>query len=177
MQLNSARQAWRPVVGFESTHMVSDLGVVMTLDQVVVDSLGRSRPVKGRILKPTRKSNGYYHLTLNAEGQQKTVHVHRIVLEAFSGPCPEGMEALHRNGDQGDNRLENLRWDFHVENCADRSRHGRCQHKLSFEQVKEIKALIGTIRQVDIAERFGVSQPVISAIKLGRIWYTDREAA
>lgn len=177
MQLSSARKAWLPVLGFEDTHRVSDQGDVITLDRVVVDIRGNKKSAKGKILKPTRKSNGYFHLTLNANGQQKTMHVHRIVLEAFSGLCPDGMEALHRNGDKSDNRLENLSWDSHVENCADRSRHSRCQHKLTFEQVKEIKSLLGTMRQVDIAERFGVSQAVISAIKLGRIWYTDREAA
>ena len=50
--------------------------------------------------------------------------VHRLVLEAFVGPRPEGMVARHLNGDPGDNRLENLAWGTQSENNYDKVRHG-----------------------------------------------------
>lgn len=45
-------------------------------------------------------------------------------MEAFVGPCPEGMEVCHNNGDCTDNRLENLRYDTKSANMLDRVRHG-----------------------------------------------------
>jgi hypothetical protein len=50
--------------------------------------------------------------------------VHQLVLEAFVGPRPRGMESCHNNGNQTDNRLVNLRWDTKSENNLDRVRHG-----------------------------------------------------
>lgn len=42
--------------------------------------------------------------------------IHQIVLEAFCGPCPDGMEVLHGNGIRTDNRLSNLRYGTRSEN-------------------------------------------------------------
>lgn len=36
--------------------------------------------------------------------------VHRLVLEAFIGECPEGMECDHKDRNRSNNRLENLHW-------------------------------------------------------------------
>lgn len=49
---------------------------------------------------------------------------HRLVLQAFRGPCPEGQECLHIDGDPGNNRLSNLRWGTPKENGEDMVRHG-----------------------------------------------------
>ena len=38
----------------------------------------------------------------------RTIAVHRLVWEARHGPIPEGMVIHHINGDQQDNRIENL---------------------------------------------------------------------
>lgn len=42
-------------------------------------------------------------------GNQKHF-VHRLVLEAFVGECPEGMECDHIDRNRSNNRLENLHW-------------------------------------------------------------------
>lgn len=52
-------------------------------------------------------------------------YVHRLVLEAFVGPCPPGMLCCHNDGDSANNRLGNLRWDTPAANAADTLRHGR----------------------------------------------------
>jgi hypothetical protein len=51
-------------------------------------------------------------------------YVHRLVLEAFIGPCPHGMEACHWDGRPENNQLSNLRWDTDLANQADSARHG-----------------------------------------------------
>jgi hypothetical protein len=53
--------------------------------------------------------------------------VHRIVLEAFVGMCPEGMEARHLDGDRQNNHVSNLVWDVYVVNVSDRRAHGTDQ--------------------------------------------------
>lgn len=49
----------------------------------------------------------------------------RLVLEVFIGPCPEGMEARHLDGDIKNNRLDNLKWGTRKQNAKDKVRHGR----------------------------------------------------
>ena len=47
-------------------------------------------------------------MALYNETGPHTVLVHRIVALAFLGPRPEGLEVSHLNGDDRDNRIENL---------------------------------------------------------------------
>ena len=62
---------------------------------------------------PKRKcSSGNYY----REFTQKRISVHRAVLLAWVGPCPEGCEADHLNGNNTDNRLCNLQWVTKSEN-------------------------------------------------------------
>lgn len=70
-------------------------------------------------------TGGYKAIHVYVPGQPRlTAFVHRMVLLAFVGPCPRGMEACHNNGQPGDNRVENLRWDTRSNNLYDRIRHG-----------------------------------------------------
>lgn len=54
----------------------------------------------------------------------KRYYIHRLVLLAFVGPCPPGMECCHIDGNPINNRLSNLRWGTRRENMEDRVRHG-----------------------------------------------------
>lgn len=71
----------------------------------------------------------YVNLTPPEGGRYKTFRVHRLVLEAFVGPCPEGMECRHLNGVRNDNRLANLAWGTKEENYADCRAHGSYSNK------------------------------------------------
>lgn len=113
-------EVWKPVCGYEGKYEVSDHGQVRSLDRL--DTAGR--PVRGRIMKASTGSSGYKQVDLSGTGGAATKHVHRLVLEAFVGACPDGMEACHGDGGAVDNRLANLRWDSRSENMIDRTRHG-----------------------------------------------------
>lgn len=78
----------------------------------------------GRFLRPCILPTGYYKVALRRSGETYGRTVHRLVCEAFHGPCPEGMECCHANGDRMDNRPSNLRWDTRKANHADALRHG-----------------------------------------------------
>ena len=119
---------WRSVVGYEGVYEVSDQGHIRSLDRHI-EQVGRSgklyqRFMRGHSMTLTVGSHGYPHVNLRRAGTSNLSLVHRLVLEAFIGPCPEGMEACHANDIKADNRLANLRWDSSEANKRDMLRNG-----------------------------------------------------
>jgi hypothetical protein len=73
-----------------------------------------------RLVPSRRHKKGYRRVTLHRDGKRYHPLVHRLVLEAFVGPCPKGMEVCHYpDTDKANNRLGNIRWDTHAENMRD----------------------------------------------------------
>lgn len=90
-----------------------------------VSSLGRVFSHRSRvIMKPYRKGR-YLILVLTVKGKRKEVRLHRIMLETFVGPRPEGKVTRHLDGDVYNNVLKNLCYGTQKENAADTIRHGR----------------------------------------------------
>lgn len=117
-------ETWLPVVGFEGRYEVSDLGRVRSLDRKVLNN-GTPVVIKGVVLRPSADSKGRLQVRPMREGRGALTFVHRIVLEAFVGPCPEGMVCCHWDDDPTNNALANLRWDTQSENMRDQARNGR----------------------------------------------------
>ena len=120
-------EKWLPVVGHEGRYEVSDHGRVRSLDRMVPH--GRSsgmRRHRGRVLKLGRKPAGYPTASIPVDGsrQVKVMYVHRLVLEAFVGPCPEGNVARHLDDDKSNNHLSNLVWGTESQNAYDKVRNG-----------------------------------------------------
>ncbi len=66
-----------------------------------------------------------YASTTLQERQKTVEYIHRLVLEAFIGPCPEGMECRHfPDRNPANNNLSNLHWGTVSENALDRAIHG-----------------------------------------------------
>lgn len=113
-------EEWRPVVGYEGYYSVSSLGRVRR--EFACHGARVGRILTARAANET----GYFVVALMVKRRQRTIAVHRLVLEAFVSPCPPGMEACHfPDPDKGNNALSNLRWDTRSANYADRVRHGR----------------------------------------------------
>lgn len=51
----------------------------------------------------------------------KNYRIHRLVVEAFIGPIPEGFEVDHIDRDRSNNDVTNLRIVTHSENCRNRA--------------------------------------------------------
>jgi hypothetical protein len=85
-----------------------------------VSDQGRVTGIRTPILRPHRDSNGYSRVFIGS------VHtgVHQLVLAAFVGPCPDGMEVRHLNGSRSDNRLSNLSYGTVRQNRLDQQIHG-----------------------------------------------------
>ena len=120
----SDMEVWKPVPGYEGFYSVSDLGRVRSDKRTIVDKNGHGRKMPEIILTPEKKSSGHLTVCLCKNHDQTKRYVHRIVLEAFIGEAPAGMQACHWNDDKEDNRLENLRWGTPNENMFDRVRNG-----------------------------------------------------
>lgn len=108
-------ERWLPVPEYEGLYEVSDLGRVR--------SVGVRRGKSGKVLTPHTGKHDV-KVCLSCRGQRRTYRMHTLVLVAFVGPRPPGLEACHLDGDCTNNRLSNLRWDTHLANEQDKSRHG-----------------------------------------------------
>lgn len=113
-------ETWRPVLGYEGSYEVSDLGRVRSLDRMS----SHGRRLRGRVLTALQGSGGYLQVGLHRDGEQRSALVHRLVLTSFIGPAPDGCETLHGDGDRSNNALANLKWGTRTENAQDRLRHG-----------------------------------------------------
>ena len=169
---------WKDVVGFEGIYQVSDHGRVKSLCRMVRSKGGAMRLSRGKILSQGIDSGGYMNVTPYSKGIGKTAKVHSLVLEAFAGPCPLGMECCHRNSVRHDNRFANLRWGTRSSNMLDKELVGTApigdsnpKAKLSNVSVLEICSRLSTGEsQMKIADDFGVSEVTISHIACGRTW-------
>ena len=114
-------EMWRPVVGFEGYYEVSNYGGVRGLPRI--DGMGRA--LKGGRMALSVGYCGRLQIKLMINGIAFRKRVHRLVLEAFVGPCPEGLVCCHNDGDHTNNHVSNLRWDTLKSNAQDTIAHGR----------------------------------------------------
>lgn len=105
------QEVWKEVPGYPG-YQVSDFGNVK--------SFKHTNP---KILKPGVWNNRKSVVLSHKNGKTNNM-VYRLVLSAFVGECPEGMEACHYDGNSMNDRLDNLRWDTPQNNCRDKNRHG-----------------------------------------------------
>lgn len=171
-------EEWRPVRGYLG-YEVSSYGRVRSW---------RSRNGRGIAAMPHELAatpfvdKPYLRVTLYKDGKPKLFRIHRLVLEAFVGSCPAGLEGCHRDGDPSNNMLANLRWGSKESNAQDRIDHGRQARGessgmgiLTNEQVTEIKkrVLSGKWSRGDgrkYAEKFDVCDSTISSVLNNHTW-------
>ena len=112
-------ETWEAVLGYEGLKEVSTDGRVKSAPR---------RGTRGGILKLSVRRDGYAQVNLYRDGVERTPRVHRLVMEAFAGPCPPGLETRHLDGDRLNNTVDNLRYGTHAENVQDSIRHGTNAH-------------------------------------------------
>lgn len=119
--MNTQNEIWKPIPGYEGQYEVSDQGRVRSLDRTITNSKGVTSRLTGRTLRSSPTKAGYPIVQI----PPKKRYVHRLVLEAFIGSCPQGMECRHLDGNPSNNRLDNLVWGTHSENNRDIVTHGK----------------------------------------------------
>ena len=156
-------EIWKPVVGYEGLYEVSDAG-----------RLRNAKTQKIKIYTRNKTENRPF-VGLWRNNKIKIFKPHTLVLTAFAGPRPQGMECCHNNGDPFDNKLENLRWDTPRNNQLDRIKHGTSNRgeRCAVAKLTEAhaRAIIADTRiHREIAAEYGVRENTISRIKSGKRW-------
>lgn len=122
----------------------------------------------------------YLRFAVQANDKKRSLYVHVVVMRAFIGPPPPGMEVRHIDGDVGNNRLDNLKYGTPTQNAADKLIHGTDQRGeksartwLKTKDVLEIRrrAAAGE-KKKEIASDYGLSWTgVYHIINRKRWWY------
>ncbi len=124
-----------------------------------------------------KDKDGYLKAIICANGKRRHVRINRLVLETFVGDG-KGKMAAHENGNNTDNRLDNLRWDHQAGNIADKKTHGTHQEGekhggrvLDAAKVRSIRDRRASGESLDsIATDFGIAVSTVSAIVTRRLW-------
>jgi hypothetical protein len=85
------------------------------------------------------------------DGRHRFRYIHRLVAEAWLGPCPRGKVCVHLDG-KHDNRVENLAY--------------RKSHSLSDAVVRHIRRQ--NLSYKECHKRYGLAKNTIARIKQGR---------
>jgi hypothetical protein len=149
---------WRDIDGFDGRYQVSNTGLV------------RSFGKDGWKAKTPSMQSGYRVANLSLNGRNIRRMVHQLVARAFIGPPPAGKDTVnHIDGDKLNNTPANLEWCTRAENMVHAWRTGLCKpQKLTEADVLEILTCGGL--DTPTAERFGVSQVLVTKIRAGKIW-------
>lgn len=156
-----------------------DWAVVPSQKKYSVSSNGLVRfDAKSNIRTPQLSATGYAFITFASGPAGKPVFwpVHKLVMEAFAGPKPDGAQICHADGNRLNNRLSNLRYGTAKDNAADRDWHGMTRRGVTNGNAKlrdqafidEIRSRYarGGVTQYELADEFGVSQAQINNIIL-----------
>lgn len=167
-------EIWTPVVGFKDYE---------------ISSFGRLRSITTRKGARARINNGIVNgwiqrithsyarrlYALRKDGKTYVKKAHQLVLEAFVGPCPQGYETRHVNGNSLDNCVTNLQYGTHKDNIHDSIKHGTHSKPpiiyahLSLEQrqaIRKAQAYYGV--NADLARKYHVAATTIKRIRIGR---------
>ncbi len=172
---------YRLVKGFPGYRVGTD-GSVWTRHQVGCrGGIGN----EWRRLQPWTSAAGYKMVALKDPKDSRAgslcfrkKYIHRLLLEAFVGPRPPGMQCCHWDGNPANNDLTNLRWDTTRGNSADGIRLGRSTRgsrhpgaKLTEADIPEIRKLRRSgVSPFKIAAQFGVCYGTIRHVVIGKYW-------
>jgi len=127
---------------------------VVDWEKYEVSDLGRvRRKGSNSFLKPIVTAQGYLAVNLSDKPRRARININVLVLQAHLYRRPNGMLALHRDGNKQNNNLSNLYWGTKSDNTVDSVKHGShnnarkltCPegHRLSGENLVPARAKLG----------------------------------
>lgn len=181
------KEKWLNVFGYEGLYKVSNTGRVKSITRKRPYKNQPARYLQGRFLKLNKSKKGYTYVNLNKNGKGRTFLVHYLVLAAFRGPRPKGMQARHFPiRTKTNNNITNLQWGTSKENQKDRETHGTANHQIQrklcrgqnnhFAKLKDKdipiirKYIQEQIPLAIIATTYHISRDAIKLIKRNKTW-------
>lgn len=157
----------KPIDGYSDQYFAHPDGYIYSRERVLPDG----RRIRGRVLKPSTRPDGYSVVTLYKEGEKKQWLLHRLIASCFLAGYSDDLTVNHKNLVKGDNRASNLEMMTTQEN----TRHARDNGHFSRANVRS-KKTVDEIKQrlksgeaqKDIAESLGVSAACVCRINKGK---------
>lgn len=167
-------EIWKAVPGFEGSYEVSNMGRVRSLDRHVLDTMGRARIIRGRVLKGSLIEGRYRMIQLYRDAAYEARYVHDMVADAFVGPKPPGARTRHLDDNPSNNLPVNLKYGTQRENMDDAIRndcfsYGEQHHNCVYPEamIAELKAAKGYLTSPKAERKFGISARYIREIWAG----------
>jgi hypothetical protein len=128
--------------------------------------------------KPRTNGRGYLRIKVSVNNAQWDEYVHRMVCAAYHGPCPDGFECRHLDGNRQHNSPSNLEWADKATNERDKIIHGTIlsgerngQAELTDAIVIEARRRAAAGERIDhIAASFGVNRLTLGQAIAGKRW-------
>lgn len=159
-------ERWRPIAGYEDVYEVSDLGRVRSLERLVtVNWPGRKPYTRGYPTRIMKLNTGRDHVRvgLHRDDIEDQRPVGALVLEAFVGKCPAGLQVMTRDGDFRNVALANLRYATYseiIQGMRDRGTLpvGEAHYtvRLCDDDVRAIRSNPDGLSRQALASRFGI---------------------
>lgn len=156
-------EEWRPIPRWPN-HEASSLGRIRRSP--------KAHLMPGHVLRQYGQYTGYLAV-------QTIATVHTLVAEAFLGVAPSSQVANHKDGNKSNNRIDNLEWVTRSQNNHHAFEIGLRERGENHDLAKLTDAQVMEIRQSyqgrwgeqsRIAEKFGVTQGLVSQILRGQVW-------
>ena len=131
------------------------------------------------LLRPWIGRGGYLKVCLSNGSKRRWTYVHRLVCECYHEQIAGKIEVNHKDGNKFNNNIDNLEWVTRAENNIHAFREGlkagvrgekNVGHKLTENQVLEIRKLRGIKTQREIEVIYGVSHSHVSKIQRNENW-------
>ena len=110
-------EIYKDIKDLEGKYQVSNFGNIL--------SLNYHRSGKSRLLKPRKDKDGYLRVCLYKGKKYKNFYIHRLVAETFIPNSENLTEINHIDEDKTNNRVDNLEWKSHKDNCNHGTRNER----------------------------------------------------
>ena len=160
---NRTPEIWKVVEhfkGLEGLYEVSTHGRIRNL---------KTNRILGGTTKKSGTAQGYQRYTVTlACGTIKYIEGHRIVGPEFI-PNPEKKQTIdHADGDRANNRVENLRWATHKEQCANRDERFRRSLTMTEARKLRVEWADGKYRSKSQAAReYGINRSTVVRVLNG----------
>lgn len=173
---NTIPDGFRVIPGYPR-YAINEHGTVLSI--CPRNGRGKDRPWKNASqMTFIPDKDGYHCINLYRDGRLQQIRVHALVLTVFVGPCPDGLQCRHLDGNKTNNCVSNLSWGTPLENGYDKILHGtsnlgekNTKAKLTEKDVLEIRERASKGEtQTAIAKDFPMTIKGISLIVNRRTW-------
>ena len=91
------KEIWEDIYGYKNLYKINNKGEIYSY-------------ISKKIVKSSKKSNGYLFIHLYNKGTNKCKYIHRLVAEAFIPNPNNYLEVNHKDGNKLNNCVDNLEW-------------------------------------------------------------------